>query len=59
VRPEKLTARIEEVREEAAGHKKAVRYHRRRLRECLSLVEQYEKKLAEYGIELKIQNKKL
>lgn len=56
---EHLAGRIEEIKEEAAGHKKAVRYHRRRLKECLSLAEKYEKELAEYGIKLEVHKKTL
>lgn len=49
---EHLAERVKELREEAATHKKAQRYHRRRLRECLTEAEKFEKQLAEYGIKV-------
>lgn len=51
-----LIEKVKSIRDEASKHKKAVKYHRRRLNECMGLVEMYEKKLAEYGIKLEIQS---
>lgn len=55
---EQLTGRVKALRDEAAEHKKGVRYHRRRLKECLSEAEKYEKELARLGIKLEIQKSK-
>lgn len=47
---EHLTERVKELKEEASTHKKATRYHRRRLRECLTEAQKYEQQLEKMGI---------
>ena len=58
MKAEQLTEKVKELRNEATGHKKAARYHRRRTRECLSEAERYEQELARLGIKLEIQKPK-
>jgi len=56
---EELKERALGLHDEAANHRTLVKFHRRRLKECLSLAEQYEKELASLGIKLVIQKKSL
>lgn len=51
-----LKQRIEQLEDEAYGHKKAVRFHRRKLRECKGEIQRLEAELARMGIKLKLQS---
>jgi uncharacterized coiled-coil DUF342 family protein len=53
--PHKLVEKIEQLNNDAHGHKKAVRFHRRKLKECKSLIEELKNQLAQMGIEIQSQ----